>query len=334
MKLIPLANGKVWALSENSVLANKIQEEICRMWGVSNVSNRFLGPQPISIERKHISRLKSERYLATEKTDGERFLLVFIEAGDPPQGHVILVNRKNECFLLEATVRCTLTQGTILDGELIEKNGKRGFDFLTFDCICAFGKSCVSESFENRIQTAAVVVSNVSSCKLMNLKIKEFVPLTGLERYMTTVMPKLDHKVDGLIFTPCALPVEIGTNFSMFKWKPRYSNTVDFAIEPRQFAFKLTYNAQVMKTDRQTKKTYLFRLKNVHIEVDPTFHEMVQKSKTSLIVECENVCMGQSEIWKALFVRNDKTYPNSLMTYSKTKINIQENIAPSEFYQG
>ena len=328
MEYIRFANGHAWLLSETSEIAKNLRANLCRMWGTDPSLARFPGPQPVSIERKHIPLLTSKRYLVTEKTDGERYLLLITELDDI--SYAVLVNRKNQVFLLDIAVQTTVCKGTILDGELIQTK-KNKFQFLVFDCVCAFGKSFVNSDFVNRLQTAAEVVSNISECKSMDFKIKEFVPLTGLERYMTHVMPKLNHQVDGLIFTPCALPIETGTNYSMFKWKPRYKNTVDFSLHRGQWVKRGSnvnwcYHAKILKNSSKTM------LQRVTIHVDSTLHEAIQSSQDDVIVECENISLHPEECWRGLFVRKDKTYPNSLLTYSKTKLNIKENIEASEFY--
>ena len=41
---------------------------------------------------------------------------------------------------------------------------------------------------------------------------------------------KLDHKTDGLIFTPKNKKVGSHTQYDLFKWKPRNLHTFDFKI--------------------------------------------------------------------------------------------------------
>ena len=326
MRYLPFANDHVWELSEPNDLVHHIQEQICHFWGCS-FTNRFLGPQPVSIERKHIPQLKSNRYLATEKTDGERYLLVCVE--DVKQGYTVLVNRKNQMFLVDATLQVDVCKGSVLDGELIQIGSR--YEFLVFDCVAAFGTSRVAAPFEERLQSAASVVSNIR-CKLMNMKIKEFVELSDLERYMTETIPKLSHNMDGLIFTPCELPIGTGTQFSMFKWKPRFKNTVDFSLHAKQHNGNGLYSGKILKTRKNG--SYLMTLQRVYIHVNNELHDTIQSSKDDVIVECENTNLYPDERWKALFVRKDKSYPNSMLTYSRTKVNIEENIEPGEFYQG
>jgi len=335
MEHLPFANGHAWLLSETNELAKHVRAQMCRMWGTDPTTDRFPGPQPVSIERKHIPLLKSQRYLVTEKTDGERFLLVVTDLEMDDNSYAVLVNRKNQVYLIDAAVQATVCKGTILDGELIRTKQNR-YEFLVFDCVYAFGESCMHSAFETRVQKAAEVVSNITDCRLMNIQIKEFVKLTELERYLTHVMPKLTHEVDGLIFTPCALPVGTGTNYSMFKWKPRYKNTVDFLLHHRQHEKKTdgswVYNAKIMKKPKNSSKSYPTILRRVHVYVDSALHEIIQSTTNDVIMECENIALSPEESWKGLFVRGDKTYPNSMLTYSKTKLNIQENIEPHEFY--
>ncbi len=56
----------------------EIRSLITRAWDIKGGATLFPGPQPISVERKHLPYLKENyaNYYVCEKTDGERNFLV------------------------------------------------------------------------------------------------------------------------------------------------------------------------------------------------------------------------------------------------------------------
>ena len=63
------------------------------LWGKSTDATHFIAPTPVSLERVHLGNL-CETHLVTEKSDGERHMLL---VGVPPgedDAYVVLVPRK------------------------------------------------------------------------------------------------------------------------------------------------------------------------------------------------------------------------------------------------
>jgi hypothetical protein len=336
MQWVSFCDKKTWLL--NDEIRQKIQMKINNLWGVAK-NNHFLGPQPVSIERKHLKRLFNENYWVCEKTDGERFLLVAVNIEEPVKNkenvfgplistlYVVMVNRKNEMFLINTNLDKKIGNGTILDGELVKTfSGK--YNFIVYDCVSSFGDSNVKKEFKDRIDKAVFVVSNMGKNNLFDIKIKQFSPMSNMKEYVQKVIPKLTHLVDGYIFTPNDIPIRSGTHFDMFKWKEKHKNTVDFLFSNGNFRKQQStyvYIVAVMKDRRQTI------LNNVVVHLDSSLHSDIQLHNTT-VIECEYTCDLQGkEIWKGLFVRKDKSYPNNMLTYTKTKLNIFEAIELSEF---
>ena len=306
--------------------------KINNLWGVTKTSH-FLGPQPVSIERKHIIRLFKENYWVCEKTDGERFLFAVVNIEEPQENkmtntlYVIMINRKNQMYLINTTLDKKLGNGTILDGELVKTFGGK-YEFIVYDCVSSFGESNVQKTFKDRIEKATLVVSNIRRNHSFDIKIKQFSPIADMKEYVERVVPKLTHLVDGYIFTPNDIPIRSGTHFDMFKWKEKNKNTVDFIFSKGNFIKKSStyvYIVAVMKDRKQ------IILNNVVVHLDHSLHTEIQLHNTA-VIECEYTCDLQGkEIWKGLFVRKDKSYPNNMLTYTKTKLNISEAIELSEF---
>ena len=99
-------------------MIDQIKQFIKMKWGSDNV-DRFPGPQPISIEKKHITLLSKNDYLVCEKTDGVRhFLICFTDCQN--RKICALVNRSFDYTLYPLTV----PRDTLLDGELLDEIGR------------------------------------------------------------------------------------------------------------------------------------------------------------------------------------------------------------------
>lgn len=100
--------------------------------------SKFIGPQPITLERNHVASYEYDEYpnvvsirkdyCVTDKADGERNLLYIAQDGE-----AIMINRKNEV----KSFGCKFTKffDTIIDGEYIQtrKDGKPVAMFMGFD---------------------------------------------------------------------------------------------------------------------------------------------------------------------------------------------------------
>jgi len=189
-------------------LQQQIKDFVVRVWGSTNI-DRFPGPQPISIERKHFSTLKRNKYFVCEKLDGIRHILVCFKV----DGVKIcaLVNRSFEYKLYSLTVH----KDTLLDGELV------GSNFIVHDAVCINGESIIKNTLETRLAKisalcSVIIPGNIRVC------VKKMKPLEEISS-----IPQ-NKDTDGLIFTPNDEPVRLGTHRTMFKWKTNH--TVDFIV--------------------------------------------------------------------------------------------------------
>jgi hypothetical protein len=141
-----------------------------------------------------------------------------------------------------------------------------------------------------------------------------------MKDYIETVVPTLKHKTDGFIFTPVRSPVRIGTHETMFKWKPRDSNTIDFK-------FKLNHNGTKWGLYIQEKGTLFFETEITcdHVPVGLDIKE-------GDIVECQFMYDDSPKWWKPIHVRTDKIHPNNKRTYFNTLLNISEDLQLHEFF--
>jgi len=159
------------------------------------------------------------------------------------------------------------------------------------------------------------------------LKLKTFYPLIKFKKFMDEYLPTVTQEVDGLVFTPVNEPVRIGTHETMFKWKPRNKNTVDFYMKKdTSFVGIGQVGPPVWKLYVQEKGKLFFESEFPVSKMDEPWFE------NGAIVECMYVTWEDGPLWwKPLKRRRDKTYPNNRRTFYRTLVNIKEDIEMKEF---
>ena len=257
----------------------------------------YPGPQPVSIERKHFSTLKANDYLIGHKNDGERIALCIIRYMDKPRCY--LLNRKLEITPISLLVTKKMYDGTIFDCELVNEN-----EIYIFDCPCFAGESLKHRQFTERLDFGNAFLSGYKhrAQDSYNFYVKQFA-----DRQDYSSLPKC-LKTDGYVLVPNKKNVQTGTHNSYFKWKPQMQNTIDFAINKQKQVF-LQNAGKFCKT-------------SVSLLFD-SFETIFKNDSDYIIIEC---VYQDENIWKPLQIRGDKNIPNSLFTYKRTLVNIQENI--------
>lgn len=267
------------------------------------------GPLPISIETRHFPILKQNAYVVCEKTDGERNMCVcFTYQGKKVS---LLVNRALQFREVTLKFSKATYDATILDGELIDNS------FVIFDIIAAFGKNVMEEHFIERIQHIENVLKQMISMKNdpIKLKLKRFFPIRDFKEFKNEYLPTVTQKIDGLIFTPVFEPIRSGTHETLFKWKERDHNTIDFLFKFQNNEWRL----------------YLQEKGDLVFESSMQPREDYDWIRDGMIIECQFMCDERPMWWKPLKQRTDKTYPNNRRTFYRTLVNIKENIKMEEF---
>tara|TARA_R110002074_G_scaffold33818_1_gene93805 strand:- start:866 stop:1762 length:897 start_codon:yes stop_codon:yes gene_type:complete len=281
-------------------------------WGTLNRDGTnppiFPGPQPISIERKHFPTLKNNKYLVCEKTDGVRRALVCtIEDGVRV---TVLIDRKLDVTPIKVAMPRSAYKGTIMDGELLD-DGR----FIVYDALILSGLAVKERKLTTRLKAIEAFVGGIlqTPSNTIQVKLKTFYPIRDVYRFYTEYMPTLTYKTDGLVFTPVDEPMRKGTHETMFKWKPRDMNTIDFQLKRRGEK----WNMHIQERGR-----LIFESIIKHNE---------DWMKEDMIVECQYMIDGPTPWWKPVGVRTDKDYPNNRRTFYRTIQNIRENIQRREF---
>uniref|UniRef100_A0A6C0F6E3 mRNA guanylyltransferase n=1 Tax=viral metagenome TaxID=1070528 RepID=A0A6C0F6E3_9ZZZZ len=279
--------------------SNQVSEIITNLnllWK-KTIKNQFPGPQPISIERKHFKHLKTDKYYVANKNDGERYCLVFVQYED----HYLsaLLSRTNNLYLINIRASKKCYEGTIIDGELVNNM------FYAFDTPLICGLDVHTYAFSNRMEQIGIFERCIKRWpKTFNFITKEFISLENIKTL------KENNKCDGLIFMPETAIVSVGTHNKMFKWKPLELNTIDFLYKKG----KVFLQTAGELTEKRIK------IETNGFQIDPN---------ENTIVECIYL---HDKHWQVLKIRDDKLMPNSVHTYTRTLVNISENILINEFY--
>ena len=281
----------------------------------------FPGPQPISIERKHFKHFARNEYLACEKTDGLRIAFVCIEIEGIKC--CVLVNRSMEMEHVKIkSIPSKAYKGTILDGEMVYgKDGKRMF--MIYDAAIIAGEILRRSNLTMRLSAIGKFTRSVMKMKTdpFVMKLKTFYPMADIRTLVHKVnTDDFDYKNDGLIFTPVASGIQIGTHETMFKWKPKEMNTIDFSVRNRADGTIALYI--------QERGELMFSTLLKREQVDATWQKVLVDGS---IVECRFLDTSWPTRWDPVGIRTDKTYPNNRRTFNRTMVNIQEDIRIQEF---
>jgi hypothetical protein len=273
----------------------------------SDDSERFPGPQPVSIERRHFPLLKRQPYMVCEKTDGVRYMLVCFISADGNKVCAI-TDRAFKAFYLSLTI----PRQTILDGELVDtKDGKSLY--MVYDAVQVNGTDLRREPLTERLEKATKVVRGIikSAKNPVEVRVKRMLPLEAIG-----ALPALDsfpYETDGIVLTPVLEPIRIGTHETMFKWKPRDRITIDFSLQN----WHPVNGWDLCVQDRG----------ELYQEAALYPSSTLKDAAPGAIVECGYGTKG----WYPVKLRTDKTYPNNRRTYARTIVNIKENIQLNEF---
>tara|TARA_B100000427_G_scaffold299623_1_gene281435 strand:+ start:266 stop:1228 length:963 start_codon:yes stop_codon:yes gene_type:complete len=291
-------------------------------WGTKG-KGIFPGCQPISIEREHFGILEKNNYVVCEKTDGTRYMMIAIQFGT--QRVCVFINRALEMFVAPLNFRMAVFKGTILEGELYNN------EFMIYDCLMTCGEVVGNQSFLERLDHCEKTVKKTMVLKKdsITLKVKTFHLHRDFREFMDKYLPKVKQEIDGLIFTPIDQPIRIGTHNTMFKWKPRNKNTIDFLVKkgPTAETPGCVPGAYVWRLYIQDRGKHIFE-SSLPVEKMSDYKWL----KGGDIVECMYVDWENGPVWwKPIKKRSDKTFPNSRRTFYRTLVNIKENINMKEF---
>ncbi len=333
---IRLANrdsGPTAIRATDEKLLETLKKIILSHWQTTDERDFFPAPQPVSLERRDLSKLIEHEYLVCAKSDGMRFLLVCYS------GNCYMVDRAFKFYkvalifknnqLYNSNGPLTNLLGGIFDGELVlNKQGK--WQYVIHDCINIYGKDISKNIFPARYSEIMKLICDywVSEGSEFRITSKQFFPFKQLGLLNKLIKEdKLDHKTDGIICTPKNKKVGSHTQYDLFKWKPRHLHTFDFKIVKgvdgiTAFVNKNGIHVPYASTSHGSQEEQIFLA-----GLSKNCPEFINNA----IVECDYD--DTNDIYTPIKLRLDKTHPNSFFTVKKTLCNIKENISMEELIE-
>ncbi len=281
-------------------------------WGCVG-KNIFPGSQPISIEFKHFDTLRKNPYVVCEKTDGTRFMMLTFMFNSKKT--CVFINRALDMFLCPLNFRRCIYDGTILEGEMYEDT------FMIYDILLHNGDIIGDKDFLTRLKSIEAVKKSLTSLKNdpIKMKIKTFHLMSDFNEFMNSYLPTVTQNIDGLIFTPINETVKTGTHETMFKWKPRDKNTIDFQLKEKGDVWRLYV---------QERGKLVFE-SEIPKGMVPEYAKPWMEE--GAIIKCQYMFNDSPMWWKPLMRRYDKTFPNGRRTFYRTLVNIREDIKMEDF---
>ena len=204
-QLMPeLIKDSLWLVTNlfKSNIPNDIIQHLNRDY-FSFYDKTIYPPKPINISEESYGDLKNYSYTVTNKLDGERVWLFFLNG--------CIYARQNSNIIYIAKCAQELT-GTLIDAEFFK--GK----FYFFDCPLYKKKEIWEDLLENRI----LIADSVAKTDADLFVVKKFYNnlLEGTTELLET-MDKSDN--DGLIYTP-------NKHLTVYKWKFPEKMSIDFRV--------------------------------------------------------------------------------------------------------
>ena len=278
------------------------------LWEVEPRARHSVAPNPVSLEKFHLSNL-ARTHLCAEKNDGVRCLLLMGRSRDDgEEPYVMRVYRNRDmdevaCLKSEAsveiplgdqTVQVALYDGTLLDGEFVEATN----EFIAFDAVAVGGYDVKVYPLESRLRSTAAAVHALPPMPF-TVRCKDFQPVSEAVRIFESA-----ENCDGLVFMPKSEPVRTGRHVKMYKWKVLDHCTIDLAWDGSRF----------YAIGDRGKKEYTIPFKT------PEGSQFI----TNAIYE---LAPSLDSPWKVVRHRTDKVAPNHIVTIHKTMKSIRDNIS-------
>jgi hypothetical protein len=315
--------------------------------GHGDTIRRFPGTMALSLSRRHMQMIAMNDYVALEKSDGVRYMLMAL-----PE-YVVLIDRRMIIYIVDpnpiipsfGNPEC-LQENTLLDGELTFNMALERWEYLIYDAIAIDGDLNVAKlDFRQRLRAVESYVTaprvwSPAVSGLLRLRVKDYYEKARMRELFDHIKkdPKgeyiyINHDRrdgvmcnlnDGVIFTPVKLPYVVKNCPALLKWKPPHLNSIDFALQLER--------AVDARTDTPTVKTFIaYRADNGNCRLREVFFpSKLKRIWAASFDEYHNSIVelsydrGSGE-WRFIRRREDKDTPN----FSSTVIDTMESIAES-----
>ena len=133
----------------------KLKNLVLSFWP-NRKNDYFPAPQPVSLERRDIFKLRKFPYLVCPKSDGMRFLMVCTMINNSRK--VLMVDRAFRFYEVEQLFDDGIYNNTIFDGELVETGENKEWTYVIHDCIVFKGDNVSQKIFTDRYECIETVI--------------------------------------------------------------------------------------------------------------------------------------------------------------------------------
>ena len=211
-------------------IKNTLMEIVAKYYNKEKHFFSIQGMNPHTIEKKDINFLSHYEYTLTDKADGIRTFMIFLNK------QMFLYNPKTQ-EKIKVISNMTDLDKTIIDGEYLEDKGR----FLAFDLIMYNNQDVRPNNLKKRLEQLQEIEEKYKA-QIRSLgvvyKVKKFYFEDIFQRakdIWTNRYDMFDYELDGLIFTPVD---QIYTSdkqiIPVLKWKEKISIDIRVDYNPRE----------------------------------------------------------------------------------------------------
>ncbi|GMH56190.1 hypothetical protein TrLO_g5424 [Triparma laevis f. longispina] len=324
-----------------------------------NMKN-FIGCMPVSFQRHNFDTVCTGDYYVSEKTDGVRYLLAFVEDQGGAK-KAVLLDRKMDGWRPKegaeggepalAKLAQHIAPGTVLDGEVVINRRQKRPIFIIFDVLCS-GNNCLAKlPFQERLrhlQDASFVTpqggttkfqvidgklgSKDNACVPMPLIRKMFQRGKDVDELLNNIVEDKglrmfcsgenhQHLTDGIIFQP-NLKYIFGRDDNLLKWKYLDTATIDVRVDKEPKGYKFTVDAGDGHQVDMSQYIKLPAQEIMRMEADRNCAKNCHVAEVGF-----NPATGE---WYYKMMRTDKSKSNFIATVMGTLLEVAEGITTNE----
>ena len=296
----------------------------------------FFGNHPINLIKTNIDLILNNDYLVCEKSDGVRVILICAI------NKIFLYDRNNKIYEVKRMGFKT-TSFYIFDAEIYLNTKTNSYILAIFDCLFFSNNNITHKNLYTRLNACKDFVvdklpqklfniddSNNSKYKILKIEYKRMYKSYVFKEILKDIV-NLNHKNDGLIFTPVAEPYIFYERTKILKWKPSELQTIDFFIETSHI--KGRYDLKCIFYDRQlyytnskeyNKKKFDYKNQYKYVTVAEWLSEDTETdyslkigefrwNKNKLMYDRDGVTYEGG--WELYKIRTDKVEPNNIKIF-------------------
>lgn len=322
---------------------------ILEYWKLPPTFRHFPGPNPVSLERSNLDRVRNEDFLAALKSDGVRYLLLLTTKPNSIEPISIMVDRALNMYEVEIWANEEFFyNGSLLDGELVWNN-ENELHFIVFDVVCLKGIDCIKMNYRKRLEVIYTHIlctdQNLDDDTIERIISEEEKICARNNQYNLQIFPKnsvskqrmddlwngkktCSHRNDGIILTLNDAFIHTGTSKHIYKWKPSHSIDIKCYFVDDNWSFFANDNS----SDDEIEITLCIGSFKVEIDVKSKLLVMLQR-KSKCVVECLIVIDENIVTLIPERERTDKKTANTMRTIQATILNAQENLSIEELFK-